>query len=459
MSAIPSTQSNRLGWTLSAVSGVLLFGAFTAWGGIPTDERAGIFWAQMGVLFLATCAFVALFWHLMLRPLAPNLRVPKADSLPVKLRQRIGLIQVGGLFAIVVGGMWDELWHRTYGIPFGEDFFWRPHLLMYFGFVTFIALGFWGLHYLSSRLKGSFQQRFCANPIVGLFVLNAAFMLYGLASDPFWHLTFGEDLAAWSVPHLILLTSYLLSLLVAAFVNLSTLPLGRWRTILRLNFADALPILLFAAGLLLWLQIALIDWDQTRSGIQLEWLGLFRPEWLLAGNLLASVTMLGVLATRLLRCAGAATAVGLLALAIRFGMLQLLDAEVLHYVAWIAALLPLVAIDIYAYYRAVLRDEALDWRGTALVVIAAMLPNALVIRSLYPLKSTDNLSYGLAVLVVGIGVSWLSHRVADAMLSRRATKLEDSSQAIFLKPALTFGVLGAFVAFFIIFIATAAPPV
>ena len=59
-----------------------------------------------------------------------------------------------------------------------------------------------------------------------------------------------------------------------------------------------------------------------------------------------------------------------------------------------------------------------------------------------------------------VGVSWLSHRVADAMLSRRMpTNLEDSSQAIILKPALTFAVLGAFAAFFIVFIATAAPPV
>ena len=459
MTALTNAQSNRLGWTLSAIAGVLLFAAFTVWGGVPTDDRAGIFWLQMGVLFLAMVAFVLLFWHLLVRPLAANLRVPKAENLPVKLRQRIGLVQAGGLLAIVVGGMWDELWHRTYGIPFGDDFFWRPHMLMYFGFITFIGVGFWALHYLNSRLKGSFQQRFRANPIVGLFVLNAGFMLYALTSDPFWHWTFGEDLAAWSVPHLILLTSFLVSLLVALFVNLSTAPLGRWRTIFSFKIADALPLLLFATGLLLWLQIALIDWDQARSGIQLEWLGLFRPEWLLAGNLLACVTFIGVLATRLLRCAGAATAAGLLALVIRFGMLQLLDAEVLHYVAWIAALLPLLAIDLYAYFSAVKRDEAPDWRGTALVVFAAMLPNALVIRSLYPLDTTDNLTYGLAISVVAVGVSWLSHRVADAMLSRRVTKLADSSQAIILKPALTFAVLGAFAAFFIVFIATAAPPV
>ena len=154
MTALTNAQSNRLGWTLSAIAGVLLFAAFTVWGGVPTDDRAGIFWLQMGVLFLAMVAFVLLFWHLLVRPLAANLRVPKAEYLPVKLRQRIGLVQAGGLLAIVVGGMWDELWHRTYAIPFGDDFFWRPHMLMYFGFITFIGVGFWALHYLNSRLKG-----------------------------------------------------------------------------------------------------------------------------------------------------------------------------------------------------------------------------------------------------------------------------------------------------------------
>ena len=88
MTSLLTTRQNRLGWFIAATVGVLLFAAFTAWGGIPTDERAGPFWAQMGILFVVTCAFVWLFWHLMLRPLAPNLRQPKTDTLSGQIAPR-----------------------------------------------------------------------------------------------------------------------------------------------------------------------------------------------------------------------------------------------------------------------------------------------------------------------------------------------------------------------------------
>lgn len=453
-----NNPQSRLGWIIAAIAGALLFAAFTVWGGIPSGDSQGIFWAQMVLLFVATCAFILLFWHLLLRPLAPHLRQPKTDTLSVKLRQRIALVQCGGLLSIVLGAMWDELWHRSYGIPFGEDFFWRPHLLMYFGFLTFVGVGFWALNYLNQRLKGSFQQRFRSNTIIGLFVLNAAFMLYALTSDPFWHWTFGEDLSAWSVPHLILLLSVVMSLTVAVYLHLSVVPLGKWRTVVSLRFSDALPLLALAAGHLVWLQIMLIDWDQTISGIKLEWLGLYRPEWLLTANLLAAVIFAGLMATRLLRCAGAATAVGVLALAIRFAMLQFLDADIMHFVSWIAALLPLIAIDIWVYYSAFIRGEEPEWRGIAIVSILAMAANTFVLRALYPLDMALDLPIILAIVATGIGMSWLSQRLADAMLAKRERKVSEDAPAA-VKPALSFGILGAFVLFIAFFIQTAPPPI
>ena len=51
--------------------------------------------------------------------------------------------------------------------------------------------------------------------MVGLLILNAAFLLYALPADPVWHLIFGEDITAWSVPHLILLISFVLTQLLA----------------------------------------------------------------------------------------------------------------------------------------------------------------------------------------------------------------------------------------------------
>lgn len=459
MTAISAALQNRLGWILSAIAGAVLFAAFSVWGGIPAETNAGLFWLQAGLFFLVICAFVLALWHLLIRPLAPKLRQPQIVPLRVRARETIALMLASGGFSISVGAVWDELWHRIYGIPFGEDLFWRPHLLMYFGFATAIVTGIWALIYLNRNLRGNFQQRFRSNSLVGLLILNAAFLLYALPADPLWHWIFGEDITAWSVPHLILLASFVLTQLLALVFHVSTQWRQKWRSIVNFRLGDRLSLLILASILLLWLQLMLIDWDATLAGLRLEWLGLYRPEWLLAANLLACVTFTGVIGTRLMRCAGAATAAGLLALAIRYGLIQLFEAEMLQYVAWIAALLPLLAIDIWAHYSSAMKKSEPDWRGTAVVVIAAMALNAPVIRSLYQWEGSDNLAYGLAVIVTGIGMSWLSHRLADAMLRRVLVEADDVAESRALPAKLTFGVAGAFLAFMFVFIATASPPV
>ncbi len=459
MTSSLANQTNRLPWILAVIAGALLFIAFSIWGGIPTGDQASLFWVQVAVLFLVLCAFALLFWHLLIRPLTPNLRQPKIDTLPARLRQSIALFQAGGALSIIVGGVWDEIWHRQYGIPFGEDFFWPPHLLMYFGFLTFIGVGFWALLYLNRKLNGNFQQRFRSNPIIGALILGAAFMLYALAADPLWHWTFGEDLTAWSIPHLIMLLSFIASLCMTVFIHNSTIPPRDWRTILQLRYRDFLPLLALACCLLIWLQLMLIDWDATRTGVQPEWVGLFRPEWLLAANLIAGTTFTGIIATRLMHCAGAATAVGLLALAIRFSLIQLFATDLLFYVANIVALLPLLAIDLYAYYCIKSRKSEPEWRGTALAVMAAMLPNALVIRDLYTLQTTDNLAYALAVVVTSIAISWFSCQAANAMSRKRQANLAAEGEGAMIKPRVSFGLLGGFAIFMIFFIMTAAPPV
>ena len=57
-----------------------------------------------------------------------------------------------------------------------------------------------------------------------------------------------------------------------------------------------------------------------------------------------------MVATRVTRCAGAATAAGLLALVIRLVLIRLFDGDMLQVAAWIVALLPLLAIDVWAWY-------------------------------------------------------------------------------------------------------------
>jgi len=449
----------HLPWILAAVAGVVIFVAFTIWGGIPAETNVGLFWLQAGLFLLVICAFILAFWHLLIRPLAPGLRMPQTQSLPRRTRAVLALILASGGIAIAVGAVWDELWHRRYGIPFGEDLFWRPHLLMYFGFATATIAGFWALLYLNRHLRGNFQQRFRSNTVVGLLILNAAFLFYALPADPLWHWIFGEDIAAWSIPHLILLASSILTQLLALDLHASTWHRSRWRVIFRLPRSAALSLVILAVIQLLWIQILLIDWDAALAGIAPESLGLYRPEWLLAANLCACVAFTGVLATRLLRCAGAATAAGLLALVVRIGLIEFLDAEMLQFVAWVAALLPLLAIDIYAYYCSAIRQREPDWRGTAVTVIAAMALNAFVIRHFYNLADANNLAYAAAIIVTGLGMCWLVNQVADAMLRQSGATSPASSERRRSQPALSFGIAASFFAFIFLFIATASPPV
>ena len=451
--------NQRLPWILAAVAGVAVFAAFAVWGGIPAETNVALFWLQTGGFLLIICAFVLAFWRLLIRPLAPNLRQPQSDTLPSSARETIALLLASGGISIFIGGVWDELWHRSYGIPFGEDLFWRPHLLMYFGFATATAAGFWALLYLNRKLRGNFQQRFRANPMVGILILNAAFLFYALPADPLWHWILGEDITAWSLPHLILLASFIMTQLLALVFHVSTMWRRDWHTIFSFRLGESLSLLILASMLLLWLQLMLIDWDATLFGIRLERLGLYRPKWLLAANLLACVAFIGVIATRVLRCAGAASAAGLLALVIRVGLIELFDADMLQHVAWIAALLPLLAIDIHAYYSSAIRKREPDWRGTAAAVIAAMAINAPVIRSLYNLEDSNNLAYAAAVIVTAIGMCWLANKAADGIRRQQTASVSGSAESRTIKPGVSFGILAAFLLFIFVFIVTASPPI
>ena len=96
-------RNQRLPWILAAVAGVAIFAAFAVWGGIPAETNAELFWLQAGGFFLVICAFVLAFWHLLIRPLAPNLRQPQSDTLPSSARETIALVLASGGISIVIG--------------------------------------------------------------------------------------------------------------------------------------------------------------------------------------------------------------------------------------------------------------------------------------------------------------------------------------------------------------------
>ena len=450
------SRNRYLEFGIAAIAGILLFIAFTFWGGVPTDERLAEFWVQIVILFVVSCVFIFVTWHLLLRPLPAKHKTPDTIPLPLALKQVLSIMLAAGGLSLVVAPFWDELWHRQYGIPFGEDFFWRPHLLIYFGFGMAILSGFGGLFYLLRSYKGTFQQRFRTNILVGLAVLNAAFLMYVVPADPIWHIIYGRDLSSWSIPHLLLLISIGMMMLLAVVVHLSNVPEYSWRTILDIRFSDALPLLMFAGIMMPWLQILMIDWDQVVSGDASRLVGRFRPEWLLACNVLFTSTFVGILATRTLRSVGSATLVGLIALGLRYSMIQIFEAETMQFAAWVVALAPLIAIDIWTYYSVFVNKGEASWITMGLVVALAMLINILVIRNIYNVDTSNIIVYGIAVLVTGLGMSWFSYQIADLMGSGNSRKVIENQPRY--APMVSIGALGGFVLFVIFFIVTATPP-
>src|SRR5688500_7208037 len=128
-------RTERLSFGIAGALAVAFLLALVSWGGVVPGDKLPAFWLGVALLVATLCAFAYALWRLMMRPLPARYRTQTGQSSKASHRQAIALLLGVASINIVVGGFWDEVWHRLYGIPFGEDFFWRPHLLMYFGFL------------------------------------------------------------------------------------------------------------------------------------------------------------------------------------------------------------------------------------------------------------------------------------------------------------------------------------
>lgn len=146
-------------------------------------------------------------WWFYLSPL----KHPPARTAPPSLSMAGLLAALLGIAAIlwVVGALWDASMHiRTGEIPGGADFLWPPHLLLYSGFllaflVAIIAIGKVAVQgWRAGRRDPRHWIR--QNPYLGAVALASLFELMAIPGDAIWHEIFGEDLTAWSPPHVLL---------------------------------------------------------------------------------------------------------------------------------------------------------------------------------------------------------------------------------------------------------------
>src|SRR5919202_3364403 len=215
----------------------------------PPPEWAG--WLGLTALVVA---FGWLGWWLLAsplpRPIAPA--VPTAGVLRVR-GLLAGVVLLSGVL-VRVGAPWDELWHRLYGVPFGQDLVWPPHLLLYAAFTLSFLLVFYGLS-VALGGRGSLRARFRREPLLAALGLLAAYGFAFIPVDVVWHQIIGPDLMAESPPHLVGALSGAAVSLTGMALALSTLPRPAWRSLLdRPRAAEAVVLGILVVLSLNWPQ-------------------------------------------------------------------------------------------------------------------------------------------------------------------------------------------------------------
>src|ERR1051326_6537935 len=108
---------NSLKAPLIIVGGLLVFVALALWGGMPAASAMPGFIAGVLALLFVGCLIGAAALFLLVRPLPDGVKIDRRSPLPQIQRRVIGILLVLAMLAEAVGGVWDETWHRRYGIP------------------------------------------------------------------------------------------------------------------------------------------------------------------------------------------------------------------------------------------------------------------------------------------------------------------------------------------------------
>ena len=449
----PSARS-RLTAPAIAVAAVIVFVWLTVWGGVPTGETLA-FGIGVAILIGALLAFGFAAWYLLVKPLPANVEVPKTSVLSFAQRRLFAVLLLISGVCLVAGGFWDEVWHRSFGFPFGPDLLWRPHLLIYASLLIPSVLALVYVFRLIVSGEGTWQQRFRADPALGFMTLAGALLMFLVPADPIWHTIYGADISAWSLPHIVLLFNVSIVTLLAAAVQLSTLAPRAWGAIWRMAAPEALAPIACAFALNLQLQVLATDWENANATIRA------RPDWLLPAIYVALAAFVGTFANHALRRAGAATATGVLTLLIRFGLIQLFNYHAITIDSWLPVLPPLIALDVwYAYRLRTGRSSSPAFLNGIAATIGLLLVSIPVINRVFahPQIGWANIApVVVACVLIGAGGSWIGQALGNTLASENkhleAAEQPDARMR-FVSPALFAGTL----VFIVFFVVTATPP-
>jgi hypothetical protein len=430
-------------------------------GGLPSPDEMPVFMFGTVVLVGFSLAILGLAWYFLFRPLPENYAISPSPLSPF-VRQGLGLILIISMSLVAVGGAWDEAWHTLYGVPFGEDFFWRPHILIYTGFITLILFSAIILFALLRNGKGTISQRLRSDSLFAYIIFIGLFMVYALPADPIWHEIYGEDLTAFSIPHILLGFIFLLPLIIGVGIFVSSSPKRIWQSIFRFRGIDIPPLFAFIGMQLVLCMLLLSNWELLNLQPNISPTDISRsfPDWLLPVFLVFIGAFIGIMANHSLRYYGVASVIGLISLGFRLLLLRLLDHELQNAPSWIIVLLVYLVIDIF--YAIFLRNgTAPKWWQSGIVAGLGMSIFGLpLINMLYPLPevSLSNLPVMLiASLGGGLLAAWFAQAIGDNLAETPRYLAEESSRMKLV--GMTGLVVIATLIFFFWFIMTATPPV
>jgi hypothetical protein len=335
---------------------------------VPSSASAPPEWAGWAGLIVLLVTFGLLAWWLLASPLPHPLKQGAPTERVLRVRRLMAALVLLSGVLVRIGAPWDELWHRLYGLPFGQDLLWAPHLFLYASFALTFFLVAYGLSVVL-RGQGSLRARFRREPLLGLLGLFAAYRVTFIPVDVLWHEIIGPDLIAESPPHIFGALLELALPLTGMALALSTIPRRQWRSLLdRLRTMEVLALALLAELSLSWLQLFTTSW---------EWPGdvpLGRPAWIYPVMVLLIGVAFAHLAVYSTRRIGAATAVALTSLAVHALTVSVFRAYLVPgpVIAAHALLLP-PAVVLDAWYGLRARHEELSRRRSAATLWAGAL--------------------------------------------------------------------------------------
>jgi hypothetical protein len=106
--------------------GLVILLSMTYWGG--TARPGPLFWLGVGILSAMLLGFGLLLWWLFFSPLSEEAASRSAQR-KTEIHQIIAVLAALSGLMFIIGGLWDEIWHRLYGVGAAiNDFLWPPHL-------------------------------------------------------------------------------------------------------------------------------------------------------------------------------------------------------------------------------------------------------------------------------------------------------------------------------------------